>query len=80
MKRACKDKATKKKKYYFEHVSEIADMIIKEIFSDSYEVMGIMEVDLPKKHKTSKNRHANIYDLYDRCIQNLILTIIEEKM
>ena len=80
VKRACKDKATKKKKYYFEHASEIADMIIKEISSDSYEVRGIMEVDLPKKHKTSKNRHAKIYDLYDRCIQNLILTIIEEKM
>lgn len=27
---ACKDKATKKKKYYFEHASEIADMIICE--------------------------------------------------
>ena len=37
-------------------------MIIKEISSDSYEVRGIMEVDLQKKHKTSKNRHAKIYD------------------
>lgn len=80
VKRACSDKGTRKKKYYFEHSSEIADKIIDEISSSSYEVRGFLEVDLPRKYKTSKNRHAKIYDLYDRCVQNLILTIIEEKM
>ena len=80
VKRACKDKATHQKIYYFEHAGEVADRIIDDIKNNRYEFGEFLDVDLPQKYKTSKKRHAKIFPLYDRCVQNLVLTIIEEKL
>lgn len=78
--RATSNKTTAKKKWYSEHYKEIADKIVRDIEGGTYEVRGYLDVDLPQKFKTSKKRHAKIFDLYDRCVQNLILTIIEHKL
>lgn len=80
VKRTCKKRDTKAKIWYYNHREYIADLLIKDIREDAYYVHGYIEVDLPKQHKTSKTRHAKIYSLYDRCMQNLCLTIIEQKL
>lgn len=80
VKRTVKKRDTNAKVYYYNHSEEIADIILNDINNNSYYVHGYVEVDLPKKHKTSKTRHAKIYSLYDRCVQNLVLTIIEQKL
>lgn len=80
VKRTCKKRDTKAKIHYYNNASKIADMLINDIRNDSYYVHGYIEKDLPRKYKTSKTRHAKIYTLYDRCMQNLCLTIIEQKL
>jgi hypothetical protein len=80
VKMTCEKRDTKAKVYYYAHADEIAGKLINDIRNDTYYVHGYIEVDLPKLHKTSKERHAKIYSLYDRCMQNLCLTIIEQKL
>ena len=80
VKRTSKKRDTKAKIHYYNNADKIADMLINDIRNDSYYVHGYIEKDLPKKYKTSKTRHAKIYTLYDRCMQNLCLTIIEQKL
>lgn len=80
VKRTTKKRDTKAKQYYYTNANEIADRLLKDINDDAYYVHGYIEVDLPRKYKTSKNRHAKIYTLYDRCMQNFCLTIIEQKL
>lgn len=80
VKRTCEKRDTSSKVYYYNHAEEIADKLISDIKNNTYYVHGYIEVDLPKQHKTSKDRHAKIYTLYDRCMQNLCLTIIEQKL
>ena len=80
VKRTTKKRDTKAKQYYYTNANEIANRLLKDINDDAYYVHGYIEVDLPRKYKTSKNRHAKIYTLYDRCMQNFCLTIIEQKL
>lgn len=79
IKRTCKHRNSKNKERYYENASKIADKIISEIRNDTYYVRGYDSVTIPRAHKSNKDRNAKIFTLYDRCVQTLVLTIIEEK-
>lgn len=80
IKRTCRLRNTKNKERYLERASSIADKIIAEIRDDKYHVRGYDSVTIPRAHKSNKDRNAKIFTLYDRCVQTLVLTIIEEKL
>lgn len=80
VKRACMTRDTKNKVDFYERAAEIADKLIDDVKNGTYYVHGYEETVLEKKHKTSKERTAKIYRLYDRCMQNMVLTIIEQKL
>ena len=61
-------------------VSLIAEQIIREIATGTYIVRGYAEREIERKHKTDKSRTAKVFTLYDRCVQMLVLTIIEQKL
>lgn len=80
IRRTCKKRDTKAKSYYYDNADEIAKTIISDIENGTYKVRGYVSKEIPRRHKTDKVRTAKIYSLYDRCVQNLILTIIEQKL
>ncbi len=78
--RTAEDRDTEEKKEYYSNPGKIADELISEIENWSYRVRGYEIRKVDKKHKTDKERDAKVYTLYDRCMQNFILTIIEVKL
>ena len=59
---------------------KIIARIIKEMTSETYKVGKFIERKLPKKGKDGKERNAKIFRIYDRCVENVILLIIQEKL
>ena len=78
--RASEDRDTEEKVEYWNNPTKIAEQLISDIKNWTYEVHGYEIRKVDKKHKTDKERDAKVYTLYDRCMQNLILTIIEVKL
>lgn len=78
--RCCKDRDTRQKEWYYNHASEIADNIIKDIKAGTYTVGKCEHRVIKAVHTTGKNRNAKIFSLYDRCVQMLVLTLIEQKL
>ncbi len=62
------------------HKDEYIDRIIDELTNETYEVGKIVKRKLPKRGKDGKERNANIFSMYDRCVQNVVLLVIQEKI
>lgn len=63
-----------------EHKDEIIDRILHEMETETYKVSGYTERIIHKKGKGDKDRHAKIFKIYDRCVENVIFLIIKEKL
>lgn len=77
LKRASKSKHRNKA---IKHKEEIINRIIDELTNETYHVSECVKRKLPKRGKDGKERNANIFKIYDRCVQNVILLVIETKL
>lgn len=58
----------------------IIERIIRELTDETYVCGTIVSRDIPPKTKDGKWRKADIYTVYDRCVMNVILLVIREKL
>lgn len=77
----CLDKAadSPQKKKAVKQRNDIINRIIQELSEETYQVGKCTKRVIKKRGKDGKNRNANIFPLYDRCVQNVLLTVIKEK-
>ena len=68
-----RDKAKRQKE-------KIIERIIYEFTTETYKVSKCVKRKLPKRGKDGKERNANIFTIYDRCVQNVILLVIQTKL
>lgn len=54
--------------------------IIKDMEDETYFVHAITSRTIKKRGKGDKDRHADIFSIYDRCVQNLLLIVIGPKI
>lgn len=80
VRRCCKSRDTRQKEWYYEHADEVAERIIKDIKNGTYRVSHCKDRKIEASHPTGKDRQAKIFSLYDRCVQMMVLTIIEQKL
>lgn len=71
---------SKQRRKAVRHKEEIIDRIIDELTNETYHVGKCVKRVLPKRGKDGKERNANIFPIYDRCVQNVILLVIETKL
>lgn len=62
------------------HKEEIILRIIRELSDETYRCQPTTRRLITKKGKGDKDRNADIYTVYDRCVQNIILIVIQEKL
>ncbi|MDE6284580.1 MAG: hypothetical protein K2M17_02445, partial [Bacilli bacterium] len=62
------------------HKEEIINQIIKEMEDETYFVRQITKRVIKKRGKGDKNRNADIFSIYDRCVQNLLLIVTCKKL
>lgn len=70
---------TKEIEWYKEHKSEILERIKSDLTNKTYEPKETTYRVIKRKGKGNKEREANIYDVYDRIIHNIVLIVIEQK-
>lgn len=58
----------------------VMQRIIRELTDETYRCQPTVRRIIEKKGKGDKNRNADIYTVYDRCIQNILLIVIKEKL
>ena len=58
----------------------VIQRIICELTDETYRCQPTVRRIIEKKGKGDKNRNADIYTVYDRCVQNVLLTVIKEKL
>lgn len=61
-------------------VELIVSQIIREIGSETYYVRGYEVLEIDRRHATDKRRMAKVFTIYDRCVQMVVLTVIEQKL
>lgn len=71
---------TREKKWYLANKELIADNIIEVLDSENYHVGEYRFKIIKGRGKDGKDRNAAILPLFDRCIQNVILTVLEQKI
>lgn len=71
---------SKQKRKAIKHKEEIINRIIDELTNETYHVGECSKRKLPKRGKDGKERNAKIFSIYDRCVQNVILLVIQEKL
>lgn len=54
--------------------------IVREMEDENYHCEPPTRRIIVKRGKGDKNRNADIYTVYDRCVQNVILIVIQEKL
>ncbi len=59
---------------------EIISRIIRELSGGSYRCQPTTKRIIVKRGKGDKNRNAEIYSVYDRCVQNILLIVLSEKL
>lgn len=59
---------------------KIISRIIKELTAETYRCEKPVRRIIIKRGKGDKNRNADIYTIYDRCVQNILLIVIQEKL
>ncbi len=62
------------------HKEEIISRIIRELTDETYKCQPPHRRVIHKKGKGDKDRNADIYSVYDRCVQNIILLVIQQKL
>lgn len=62
------------------HKEAIVNRIIRELTDETYHCGKPRRRVIEKRGKGDKNRNADIYTVYDRCVQNIILLVIGEKL
>ena len=58
----------------------VVERIIRELSEETYRCRPLTPRVIEKKGKGDKNRNAYIYTVYDRCVQNVLLIVIREKL
>lgn len=59
---------------------DVVERIIRELSEETYRCSPLTPRVIEKKGKGDKNRNAHIYTVYDRCVQNVLLIVIREKL
>lgn len=54
--------------------------IIRELSDETYRCKPPKPRTIKKKGKGDKDRNADIYTVYDRCVQNILLIVLQEKL
>lgn len=62
------------------HKEEIIRRIIRELTDETYRCQKPRRRVIHKRGKGDKDRNADIYSVYDRCVQNVILIVVQEKL
>lgn len=62
------------------HKEEIIARIIHELSEETYRCQPTTKRIIKKRGKGDKNRNAEIYCVYDRCVQNVLLIVLSEKL
>jgi retron-type reverse transcriptase len=63
---------------FIEHRDEVIDRIVREMEDGSYRCRPPTPRTIRKKG--CKDRQADIYELYDRCVQNVMLIVLQKKL
>lgn len=58
----------------------VIQRIIRELNDETYKCQPTTRRIIKKKGKGDKNRNADIYTVYDRCVQNVLFLVIREKL
>ena len=77
LKRASKD--NKEVIRFLSHRDKIVERIIREMRTETYHVSPTTKRKIKKHTRDGKDRNADIYSLYDRCVINVVLVIIRMK-
>lgn len=59
---------------------DIINKIYEQMTNETYEMGHITSRTIRRRNKTDKDRNADIYTIFDRCVQNLLLLIIGPKL
>ena len=62
------------------HKEEIIARIVRELTDETYRCEKPRRRVIHKRGKGDKDRNADIYTVYDRCVQNVILIVVQEKL
>ena len=62
------------------HKEAVIQRIIRELNDETYQCQPTTRRIITKKGKGDKNRNADIYTVYDRCVQNVLFLVIREKL
>lgn len=62
------------------HKDEIVARILDEMKNETYKVGEFQTRIIKKKGKDGKDRIAKVFNIYDRCVENVIFIIIKEKL
>lgn len=62
------------------HKEAVIQRIIRELNDETYKCQSTTRRIIKKKGKGDKNRNADIYTVYDRCVQNVLFLVIREKL
>lgn len=73
-------KKTKEVRWALRHKAAIVERIIREMETETYHVGAIEHRVIPPHSKDGKPREADIYSVYDRCVMNVMLIIVRDKM
>ena len=71
---------TEEKHKMWENPLPIAIRMIRELEDMTYIAEPPILKRVDKQRKTDKERQAEVFTLYDRCMVNLVLTVIEQKL
>jgi hypothetical protein len=67
------------KREALKHREDIVNRIIYELETNTYHVEKPTSRTIKRRHKDGKDRNADIFSIYDRCVQNVVLIVIKEK-
>ena len=67
-------------RWYREHTEETADRIIREFETETYHTGKTTQRVIRKHGIDGKQRNADIFSVYDRLVQNVILIVVHEKI
>ena len=70
----------KEKSWLEKHATEVEERIYKELNDETYRCAKPERRVIPARSKDGKPRNADIFPIYDRCIQNIVLIVLEEKL
>lgn len=71
---------TREKRRMWENPVPVAMRMIADLQAMTYQAEPPISKRVDKRRKGDKERYAEVFILYDRCMVNLVLTVIEQKM